>query len=118
MLRYDGQVAIITGSGAGIGRCYALLFAERGAKVVVNDFNNESADSVVNEIKQKGGVAIANYNSVTDGDKVVAAAIDNFGRVDILVNNAGILRDVSFAKMTKDQWNQVLDVHLQGCKAP
>lgn len=111
---------------------------------MVNDFSKESADSVVNEIKAKGtlagafsckeaivrlwmgadcltlasfvlgGVAVANYNSVTDGDKVVATAIENFGRVDILVNNAGILRDVSFAKMTKAQWNQVLDVHLQG----
>ncbi|CAI5737338.1 unnamed protein product [Peronospora destructor] len=114
MLRYDGQVAIITGSGTGIGRCYALLFAERGAKVVVNDVSKESAESVTNEIKAKGGVAVANYDSVTDGEKVVATAIKTFGRVDILVNNAGILRDVSFVKMTKAQWNQVLDVHLQG----
>jgi NAD(P)-dependent dehydrogenase (short-subunit alcohol dehydrogenase family) len=65
-------------------------------------------------VSLSGGVAVANYNSVTDGDKVVATAIENFGRVDILVNNAGILRDVSFVKMTKAQWNQVLDVHLQG----
>ncbi|OWZ14307.1 Peroxisomal multifunctional enzyme [Phytophthora megakarya] len=114
MLRFDGQVAIVTGSGAGIGRCYALLFAERGAKVVVNDFCKEAADSVVQEVKAKGGVAVANYNSVADGEKVVATAIEHFGRVDILVNNAGILRDVTFAKMTKAQWNQVLDVHLQG----
>ncbi|KAL8008042.1 putative short-chain dehydrogenase/reductase SDR, NAD(P)-binding domain superfamily [Plasmopara halstedii] len=114
MLRFDSQVAIVTGSGAGIGRCYALLFAERGAKVVVNDCNREAADSVIIEIKAKGGAAVADYNSVMDGDKVVATAIDNFGRVDILVNNAGILRDVSFAKMTKAHWNQVLDVHLQG----
>ncbi|KAF1774891.1 Ubiquitin-conjugating enzyme, active site [Phytophthora cactorum] len=92
MLRFDGQVAIVTGSGAGIGRCYALLFAERGAKVVVNDFSREAADSVVNEINAKGGVAVANYNSVTDGEKVVATAIENFGRVDILVNNAGSAR--------------------------
>ncbi|CAH0481053.1 unnamed protein product [Peronospora belbahrii] len=114
MLRYDGQVAIITGSGAGIGRCYALLFADRSAKVVVNDVNKDSADSVVSEITAKGGIAVANYDSVTDGDKVVATAITKFGRVDILVNNAGILRDVSFIKMTKAQWNQVLNVHLQG----
>uniref|UniRef100_M4C092 Ketoreductase domain-containing protein n=1 Tax=Hyaloperonospora arabidopsidis (strain Emoy2) TaxID=559515 RepID=M4C092_HYAAE len=107
MLRFGGQIALITGSGNGIGRCYALLFAERGAKV-------EAADSVVKEIEAKGGVAVANYNSVSDGDRVVATAIDHFGRIDILVNNAGILRDASFAKMTKAQWNQVLDVHLQG----
>uniref|UniRef100_A0AAV1UAG9 Ketoreductase domain-containing protein n=1 Tax=Peronospora matthiolae TaxID=2874970 RepID=A0AAV1UAG9_9STRA len=114
MLRFGGQIALITGSGNGIGRCYALLFAERGAKVVVNDFSREAADSVVKEIKAKGGVAVADYNSVSDGGKVVATAIDHFGRIDILVNNAGILRDASFAKMTKAQWNQVLDVHLQG----
>ncbi|TMW55957.1 hypothetical protein Poli38472_008605 [Pythium oligandrum] len=116
-LRYDGRVAIITGAGAGLGRAYALLFASRGAKVVVNDFSKDAADGVVNEIKANGGVAVANYNSVTDGDKVVATAIENFGRVDILVNNAGILRDTSFVKMDKSKWNAVLDVHLQGTYA-
>lgn len=114
MLRFDKRVAIVTGSGAGLGRCYALLFAKRGANVVVNDFDPHAADSVVSEINAKGGAAIANYNSVTDGEKVVATAIENYGRVDILVNNAGILCDKTFAKMTKAQWNQVLDVHLQG----
>jgi len=113
-LRYDGKVAIITGAGAGLGRCYAVLFAERGAKVVVNDFDKKAADAVVSEIKAKGGEAVANYDSVVEGEKVVATAISAFGRVDILVNNAGVLRDVSFVKMTKDQWNTVLNVHLQG----
>lgn len=113
-LRFDDRVAIITGSGAGLGRAYALLFASRGAKVVVNDFSKDAADKVVAEIKAAGGVAVPNYNSVTDGDKVVATAIENFGRVDIVVNNAGILRDTSFVKMTQDKWNAVLNTHLQG----
>ncbi|GAB9463884.1 Peroxisomal multifunctional enzyme [Globisporangium polare] len=113
-LRYDGRVALITGAGAGLGRCYALLFAQRGAKVVVNDFDKKAADAVVSEIKALGAEAVANYNSVVDGDKVVATAIEAFGRIDILVNNAGILRDASFVKMTKDQWNTVVAVHLQG----
>ncbi|GLD94253.1 hypothetical protein PINS_up002864 [Pythium insidiosum] len=116
-LRFDGRVAIVTGAGAGLGRTYALLFGSRGAKVVVNDFNKEAADSVVEEIKAKGGVAVANYDSVTDGEKVVGTAIENFGRVDIVVNNAGILRDTSFVKMSKDKWNAVLGVHLQGTYA-
>ncbi|KAJ0395185.1 hypothetical protein P43SY_004577 [Pythium insidiosum] len=113
-LRFDGRVAIVTGAGAGLGRSYALLFGSRGAKVVVNDFNKQAADGVVGEIKAKGGVAVANYDSVTDGEKVVGTAIENFGRVDIVVNNAGILRDTSFVKMSKEKWNAVLGVHLQG----
>lgn len=82
---------------------------------VVNDFDKKAADAVVSEIKALGAEAVANYNSVVDGDKVVATAIEAFGRIDILVNNAGILRDASFVKMTKDQWNTVVAVHLQGC---
>ncbi|TYZ67686.1 hypothetical protein PybrP1_006082 [[Pythium] brassicae (nom. inval.)] len=113
-LRFDGRVALITGAGAGLGRCYAVLFGERGAKVVVNDFDKKAADAVVAEIKAAGGEAVADYNSVVDGDKVVATAIAAFGRIDIVVNNAGILRDASFLKMTKDNWNAVLAVHLQG----
>ncbi len=73
-----------------------------------------AADAVVNEIKANGGVAVANTNSVVDGDKIVATAIENFGRIDIVVNNAGILRDTSFIKMTKKEWDAVLNVHLQG----
>lgn len=121
-LRYDGRVAVITGAGAGLGREYALLFASRGAKVVVNDLggspngegSSRAADVVVNEIRAKGGVACANYDSVTEGEKIIATAMQNFGRVDILVNNAGILRDKSFAKVSEKDLNLILDVHLKG----
>jgi NAD(P)-dependent dehydrogenase (short-subunit alcohol dehydrogenase family)/putative sterol carrier protein len=121
--RFDGKVAIITGAGGALGRAYALLFASRGASVVVNDLgvsmsgedsDNTPAQKVVNEIKAMGGKAVANYDSVTDGEKIVQTAIDNFGRVDIVVNNAGILRDVSFHKMTDKQWNIVHQVHVYG----
>lgn len=107
-LRFDGKVAIVTGAGAGLGRAYALLLASRGAKVVVNDLggshsgegaNARAADAVVEEIKKAGGIAVANYDSVEFGDKIVKTALDAFGTVDIVVNNAGILRDVSFSKM-------------------
>lgn len=121
-VRFDGRVAVVTGAGAGLGREYALLFAERGAKVVVNDLGgshtgegaSKAADVVVNEIRAKGGIACANYDSVTDGAKIIKTAMDNFGRVDILVNNAGILRDKSFQKLTEQDLNIILDVHLKG----
>jgi len=122
-LRFDGKVVIVTGAGAGIGRQYALFFASRGAKVVVNDLggsvkgeggSHSAADQVVNEIKSKGGVAVANYDSVEFGDKIVKTAMDAFGRVDIVINNAGILRDIAFQNMTEADWNLVLKVHLQG----
>lgn len=115
-LRFDGRVAVVTGSGAGLGREYALLLASRGAKVVVNDlggsFHGEgksqsAADVVVEEIRKAGGVAVANYNSVTEGEKIIETAIEHFGRVDILINNAGILRDKSFARIS-DQVSFVL----------
>lgn len=105
-MRFDGKVAIVTGAGAGLGRAYAHLLASRGAKVVVNDLgasvkgegsaNSRPADVVVDEIKKLGGVAVANYDSVEFGDKIVKTAVDAFGTVDIVINNAGILRDVSF----------------------
>lgn len=122
-LRFDGKVAIVTGAGAGLGRDYALLLASRGAKVVVNDLgasfkgegaNSRAADVVVEEIKKRGGVAVANYDSVEFGDKIVKTAVDAFGTVDIVVNNAGILRDVSFQKMTEQDWDLIMKVHLKG----
>src|SRR5512139_361009 len=122
-LRFDGKVAIVTGAGGGLGRSHALLLASRGAKVVVNDlggsFTGEgksasAADRVVTEIKEAGGEAVANYDSVEDGDKIVKTAIDAYGRIDILINNAGILRDVSFQKMTQQDWDLVYKVHVLG----
>jgi (3R)-3-hydroxyacyl-CoA dehydrogenase / 3a,7a,12a-trihydroxy-5b-cholest-24-enoyl-CoA hydratase / enoyl-CoA hydratase 2 len=122
-LRFDGKVAIVTGAGGGLGRSHALLLAARGAKVVVNDlggsFTGEgksasAADKVVAEIKAAGGDAVANYDSVEDGDKIVKTAIDTWGKIDILVNNAGILRDVSFQKMTQPDWDLVYKVHVFG----
>jgi NAD(P)-dependent dehydrogenase (short-subunit alcohol dehydrogenase family) len=123
-LRLDGKVAIITGAGRGLGRAHALLLGARGAKVVVNDLGGgwrgesdgsaQPADEVVNEIKAAGGEAVANYDSVTDGEKIVQNALDAFGRIDLVVNNAGILRDISFHKMTDEDWNLIYDVHVRG----
>ncbi|MBM4381213.1 MAG: SDR family oxidoreductase, partial [Deltaproteobacteria bacterium] len=122
-LRFDGKVAVITGAGQGLGRAYALMFAKRGAKVVVNDlggaatgggWSSAAADKVVDEIRAAGGTAVANYDSVEDGEKIVQAALGAFGQVDILVNNAGILRDASFQKMTREDWELIFKVHVQG----
>ncbi|MFP4634951.1 MAG: SDR family oxidoreductase [Nitriliruptoraceae bacterium] len=123
---FEGRVAVITGAGGGLGRQHALLLAERGAKVVVNDLGSsrdgsgggsEMADEVVAEITEAGGEAVANYDGVhtwEGGERIVQTAIDAFGRVDIVVNNAGILRDVSFAKLEEQQLDLVLKVHLYG----
>ncbi len=122
-LRFDGKVAIVTGAGNGLGRSHALLLASRGAKVIVNDLggsihgggkSSAAADAVVKQIKDAGGEAVANYDSVEDGDKIVKTALDAFGRVDILINNAGILRDTSFQKMSEEDWNLILKVHVNG----
>lgn len=125
-MRFDGQVAIVTGAGNGLGRSHALELARRGAKIVVNDLGGSVggeggsmsvAEQVVQEIIAAGGEAIADGANVTDVAQVeamVAAAMDKWGRVDILINNAGILRDKSFAKMPLDDFNLVLDVHLRG----
>ncbi len=122
-LRFDGKVVVITGAGNGLGRSHALEFARRGAKVVVNDLggshtgdgkSSSAADKVVEEIKAAGGEAAPNYDSVEDGDKIVKTAVDAFGRIDVLVNNAGILRDVSFAKMTDQDWDLIYRVHVRG----
>jgi 3-hydroxyacyl-CoA dehydrogenase/3a,7a,12a-trihydroxy-5b-cholest-24-enoyl-CoA hydratase len=113
----------VTGAGGGLGRAHALLLAARGAKVVVNDLGGShtgegksasAADKVVAEIKDKGGEAVASYDSVEDGDKIVKTAIDAFGRIDIIINNAGILRDVTFQKMTQADWDLVYRVHVLG----
>ncbi len=95
-----------------LGRSYALLFGKLGASVVVNDLINP--DDVVQEIQKLGGKAVGNKASAEEGDTVVKAATDAFGRIDILVNNAGILRDKAFANMDDDQWDQVIAVHLRG----
>ena len=123
-MRFDGKVAIVTGAGKGLGRSYALLLASRGAKVVVNDLGGslrgqgekgaEAADLVVKEIRDAGGIAVANYDSVEFGEKIVQTALDAFGTVDILINNAGILRDVSFGKMKEIDWDLIMKVHLKG----
>lgn len=122
-LRFDNRVVVVTGGGAGLGRAYALLFASRGASVVVNDLGggrhgdgkgSQAADNVVAEIKRNGGRAVADYNSVVDGAKIIKTAIDTFGRVDVLINNAGILRDKSFAKMTENDWDLIQNVHVKG----
>src|SRR5439155_22191335 len=123
-LGFDGKVAIVTGAGGGLGREHSLLLASRGALVVVNDVGGAvdgtggdagPAQQVVDEIKAKGGEAIADTNSVATpegGQAIVQSALDAFGRVDIVVNNAGILRDKSFHNLTPDLVDPVIDVHL------
>lgn len=122
-VRFEDKVVIVTGAGGGLGRAHALLFARHGARVIVNDLggsahgegaNASAADRVVAEIREAGGEAVANHDSVTDGDKIVQNALDAFGRVDVVVNNAGILRDKSFAKMEDADWDLVYRVHVEG----
>ncbi len=125
-IRFDDRVIIVTGAGSGLGKSHALDFARRGGKVVVNDLGGSvdgtgsgasAADLVVKEIEATGGTAVANYDSVSTaegGEAIVQTAVDNFGRVDVVVNNAGILRDRSIVKMSREEWELVLDVHLKG----
>jgi len=126
----DGRVAIITGSGRGIGREHALLFAHEGAKVVINDLggaidgsgdDRTPAQQVVDEIKAMGGEAVANADNVADwegGQRLIQTAIEAFGDLHILVNNAGILRDRVLVNMTEEEWDAVIHVHLKGHFVP
>lgn len=123
---FDGQVAIVTGAGHGLGRQHALQLASRGARVVVNDLGGTvdgtgadagPAQQVADEINAAGGEAVANTDSVasqTGGEAIVQTALDAFGRVDIVVNNAGILRDKAFHNLTPELLEPVLQVHLYG----
>ena len=115
MAKLSGKVALVSGSGRGIGRAIALKLASEGAKVVVNDLDAEPGDAVAAEIKAAGGEAIAVNGSVTDGgfaDRFVNAAMETFGGIDIIVNNAGYTWDATIQKMTDEQFQAMLDVHL------
>ena len=123
---FDGKVPVITGAGGGLGEAYAHAFAREGAKVVVNDLGgardgvgsgSAMADKVVADIKEAGGEAVPNYDSVAERDgakNIIQTAIDAFGRIDILVNNAGILRDKTLMKMTDELWDPIIQIHLKG----
>lgn len=124
-MSFDGKVAIITGAGGGLGKEHALLLAGLGARIVVNDLGgsvdgggqSDAADLVVEEIRAAGGEAVANKDSVSDREgakRIVETAVKEYGTVDILINNAGILRDKSFKKMSLDEWDLVINVHLNG----
>lgn len=125
-INFDGQVAVITGAGGGLGRTYALELARRGAAVVVNDLggnvagegaSTSMADAVVEEIKADGGKAVANYDSVADSagaEAIVQAALDHFGRVDIVINNAGNLRNAYIENVSDDDIDALHSVHFKG----
>lgn len=125
-MRFDDQVAVITGAGNGLGKQYALLLASRGARVLVNDIggsvtgagsNADAATAVAEEIRRNGGEAIPDSNSVTSpegGQAIIDAALRSWGRVDIVINNAGIVLDAPFEDITADRLDPLLDVHLKG----
>jgi NAD(P)-dependent dehydrogenase (short-subunit alcohol dehydrogenase family) len=123
----EGRVAVVTGSGGGIGRAEAIGLAKHGAKVVVNDigtsfdgqgFSHEPADAVVKEIKSAGNIAVANYDSVAEekgAEKIIQTAIDNFGRIDVLINNAGVVRPLcDISDVTSDDFDIIIKTHLYG----
>ena len=125
MSEFEGKVAVITGAGGGLGKAHALEFGRRGARVLVNDLGGsvdgsgtgDAADQVVEQIKSEGGEAIANKASVADPEgarSIINDAVDEYGTVDFVVNNAGILRDKTFRKMTLDEWDLVMNVHING----
>ena len=125
-MKLQGKIAIVTGAGGGIGSGVAELMAKQGALVIVNDAGSnldgtgtstKSADLVVERIKQQGGVAIANYDSIdnfTSCGRIIRSALNEFGAVDIICHTAGILRDRMIFNMTEDEWDKVLEVHLNG----
>jgi NAD(P)-dependent dehydrogenase (short-subunit alcohol dehydrogenase family) len=123
-LRFDGQVALVTGAGRGLGRCHALLLAARGCKVVVNDLGSaydgtgaaqgRVADEVVAEIIAAGGEAVANYDSVENAQPIIDTALQAYGRLDIVVNNAGILTPETWSELTLESWQRTLNVNLTG----
>ncbi|MGR4865985.1 SDR family NAD(P)-dependent oxidoreductase [Caulobacter sp. LARHSG274] len=125
-IRFDDKVVVVTGAGNGLGRTYALQLAERGAKVVVNDLggstdgrgdDQSAASRVVEEIRAAGGEATANFDSVATqagGANIIRTALDAYGRVDAVIANAGILRDRSFSKLSQEELDIILDVHLRG----
>jgi len=117
-MRLKDKVALVTGSSRGVGRAIALAYAKEGAKVVVNYTSNQSAaDEVVEKIKGLGSDAIAvkaDVAKAAEAQTLVKAAIERFGKLDILVNNAGFTRPAMLLKMTEEQWDEVLDIHLKG----
>lgn len=117
----DGKVAIVTGAGRGIGRGEAIELARQGASVIVNEFDAAAGEAVVDEIGALGGTAtlhVGDASEIADAEALVKLAIETYGRLDALVNNAGVLRDRTIVKMSPEEWDAVIKVHLRGHYAP